>query len=195
MSQQQLIVAITGASGAAVAKALIHRSKWPVTVIVTLWGESVFEHECRDFNQISSQVTKVYKSDNLWAPPASGSVLTKGMVIAPCSANTLAKIAAGIGDNLIVRAAHCHLKERRPLVLVLREAPLTLIDLENALRVATAGGIIMPLSPPFYMLKNQSSKKTTLSDLLNAFADRVLSLLGQPVPDNWETVQLTNGPP
>lgn len=195
MTQQNLIVAITGASGAAVAKVLINRSKWPVTLIATPWGESVFGHECSDFNQISSQVAKFYKSDNLWAPPASGSVPTKGMVIAPCSANTLAKIAAGIGDNLIVRAAHCHLKERRPLVLILREAPLTHIDLENALRVSTAGGIIAPLTPPFYMFKNQSPKKTTLSDLLNAFADRVFSLLGQPVPDNWETVQLTNGTP
>lgn len=188
MNPQQLIIAITGASGAYVAKVLLERSKWPVTLITTPWGESVFTHECGDFEQIAVKAARVYKSDNLWAPPSSGSVPSAGMVVAPCSANTLAKIAAGIGDNLVLRAAHCHLKERRPLILVLREAPLTMIDLENAARVAAAGGIIMPLTPPFFMFGTQSPQKITLNDLMTAFADRVLSLLGQPAPANWETI-------
>ena len=188
MNQKHLILGITGASGALTAKVLLTRSKWPVSLIVTPWGESVFEHECGDFTQLSAKAANTYKSDNLWAPPASGSVPTIGMVVAPCSANTLAKIAAGIGDNLVLRAAHCHLKEGRPLILVLREAPLTTIDIENASRVAAAGGIIMPLTPPFFMFGKQPPEKVTLLDLLNVFADRVLSLLGQPAPANWETI-------
>jgi len=192
MDQPHLILALTGASGAGIAQVLLERSKWPVTLIATNWGQALFEHECGDYSQMSSKAARVYKSDDLWAPPASGSVPTKGMVIAPCSANTLAKIAAGMGDNLVTRAAYCHLKQRRPLILVLREAPLTTIDLENAARVSTAGGIIMPLTPPFYMFAGQSLKKTTLFDSLNAFTDRVLLLLGQPIPANWETIQIKN---
>ena len=73
------------------------------------------------------------------------------MVILPCSTDTLGKVAGGIADSLITRAAHCHLKERRKLVLCIRESPWSLIDLENARKVAAAGGIIMPISPPYYM--------------------------------------------
>jgi 4-hydroxy-3-polyprenylbenzoate decarboxylase len=192
MDQPQLILALTGASGAKMVQVLLERSKWPVTLIVTKWGQAVFEHECGEYSQIASKAAQVYKNDDFWAPPASGSVPTKGMVIAPCSANTLAKIAAGMGDNLVTRAAYCHLKQRRPLILVLREAPLTTIDLENAARVSAAGGIIMPLTPPFYMFAGQSSKKTTLFDLLNALADRILFLLGQRLPANWETIHTKN---
>ncbi len=189
MNEKHLILGVTGASGARVAQVLLERSRWPVTLIATPWGETVFEHECGDFKQLSSKAERVFKGDNLWAPPSSGSVPTIGMIIAPCSANTLGKIAAGIGDNLILRAAHCQLKERRPLVLVLRESPLTSIDLDNASRVATAGGIIMPLAPPFFMFGSASPRKISLEDLLIAFADRVLSLLGQTPSANWETVQ------
>lgn len=196
MNQKQLILAVTGASGAAAAKVLLERSQWPVALIATPWGQSVYAHECGDFDSIASKAARLYKHDDLRAPPASGSVPTAGMVIAPCSANTLAKIAAGIADNLILRAAHCHLKERRPLILVLRETPLTTIDLENAARIAAAGGVVMPLTPPFFMFGNQSPQKITLQDLLIAFADRVLSLLGQPAPANWETAfkQFPNRP-
>lgn len=189
MNEKQLILGVTGASGAAIAEVLLTRSKWPVTLIATPWGKSVFTHEHKDFDLISSKAADRYESDDLWAPPASGSVPSAGMVIAPCSANTLAKIAAGIADNLVLRAAHCHLKERRPLILVVREAPLTTIVLENAVRVAAAGAVVMPLSPPFFMFGGQSPQKTTLQDLLNAFADRVLSLLGQPAPADWGTVK------
>ena len=192
MDQPQLILALTGASGAGVTQVLLEHSKWPVTLIATKWGQAVFEHECGDYKKIASKAAQVYKNDDFWAPPASGSVPTRGMVIAPCSANTLAKIAAGMGDNLVTRAAYCHLKQRRPLILVLREAPLTAIDLENAVRVSAAGGIIMPLTPPFYMFSGQSSKKTTLFDLLNAFADRILFLLGQRAPADWGTIHSRN---
>ena len=178
MDQPQLILALTGASGAKMVQVLLERSKWPVTLIATQWGQAVFEHECGEYSQIASKATQVYKNDDFWAPPASGSVPTK--------------IAAGMGDNLVTRAAYCHLKQRRPLILVLREAPLTTIDLENAARVSAAGGIIMPLTPPFYMFAGQSSKKTTLIDLLNAFADRILALLGQRAPANWETIHTKN---
>ena len=111
------------------------------------------------------------------------------MVVLPCSAHTLAQIAAGLGDNLITRAAHCQLKEQRPLILCLREAPLTLIDVENARRAARAGAVIMPMSPPFFMFAGSDPKATSMHDLLDAFADRVLALLGQSADQTWEDVR------
>jgi 4-hydroxy-3-polyprenylbenzoate decarboxylase len=94
-----------------------------------------------------------------------------------------------LGDTLIARAAHCQLKERRPLILGLRETPLTLIDLRNAVRAAEAGAVIMPLSPPFYMFKGHTPDKITLHDLMAAYVDRVLTLLGHEAATTWEDVR------
>jgi len=110
---------------------------------------------------------------------SSGSVPTVGMVILPCSTNTMGKIAAGIGDTLICRAAHCHLKEHRRLVLCVRETPWSLIDCENARTVSAAGGIVMPLSPPFYAA-GREPETVTMLELLTVFVDRVLAVLGHP---------------
>ena len=111
------------------------------------------------------------------------------MVILPCSANTMGQIAAGLGDTLITRAAHCHLKERRSLVLGLRETPLSIIDLRNAANVAAAGATVMPLSPPFFMFKGRSPEQISLHDLMSAYVDRVLALLGRPLSETWEDVR------
>ncbi len=110
------------------------------------------------------------------------------MVVLPCSTNTLAKIAGGIADSLITRAAHCHLKEHRKLVLCVRESPWTLIDLDNARKVAAAGGIIMPLSPPFYMAAGRDPDTVTMTELLGAYVDRVLAVLGHPAETDWESI-------
>jgi 4-hydroxy-3-polyprenylbenzoate decarboxylase len=111
------------------------------------------------------------------------------MVILPCSANTLGQIAAGLGETLISRAAHCHLKERRPLVIGLREAPLTTIDVQNAAKAAAAGATLMPLCPPFYMFKGRKPDQITMHELLTAYVDRILSLLGHPLKSTWEDVR------
>jgi flavin prenyltransferase len=188
-SQPQLVVAMTGASGAGAAGLLIERSPWPVVLVASRWARKVYDYECGGFDQLTARAKSVYAADNLWAPISSGSVPTVGMVVLPCSAHSLAQIAAGLADNLIARAAHCHLKEKRPLILCLRETPLTAIDLENAARAARAGASIMPLSPPFYMFHPKPLETITAHDLLGAFVDRVLALLGRPADRDWASVQ------
>ncbi len=181
-----LIVAMTGASGAYAAELLVKKSPWPTMLIASKWAQEIYAHECGPFDSLAKSADRVFDNADMMAPPASGSVPTAGMVVLPCSANTLGQIAAGLGDTLVARAAHCHLKERRPLVLGLREAPLTTIDVQNALTLANAGATIMPLSPPFFMFKDQSPRKISLHDVMEAYVDRILSFLGQPLDKTWE---------
>lgn len=103
---------------------------------------------------------------------ASGSFQTHGMVICPCSCTTLAAVANGLGTNLIHRAAEVHLKERRKLILLTRETPLSLVQIENMRRVTEAGGIVMPASPGFY------SGATTVADLVDYLVARICDRLG-----------------
>jgi len=186
---KKLVLGISGATGAFAASRLVEKSPWPVWLVATRWGRAVFEHECGPFESLANQADRVFENDDLFAPIASGSVPTAGMVILPCSANTLGQIASGVGDTLLTRAAHCHLKERRPLVFGLRETPLTFIDLKNASRIAAAGGMIMPISPPYYMTAEKDPSQVTLAELLDSFVDRVLALLGQPAAQTWEDVR------
>lgn len=183
-----LVVAVTGATGAVAAKLLVRRSSWPVALVASRWGRDVYTRECGPFEELAAAAHVVYDDGDMTAAIASGSVPTVGMVVLPCTANTLAKIAAGLDDTLIARAAHCHLKERRRLILCVREAPWSLIDCENARTVSLAGGIVMPMSPPFYM-PGKPPESTTLLDVMTAYVDRVLALLGQPAERNWESVK------
>ena len=116
----------------------------------------------------------LHNPNDIGAAIASGSYLTAGMVICPCSAHSLAAIASGLGDNLITRAAMVTLKECRRLVLVPRETPLSPIELENMLRLSRAGAVICPACPGFYM------KPTSVEDLVDFVVGRVLDLLGIP---------------
>src|SRR5690348_17589809 len=111
---------------------------------------------------------------NLGADIASGSFRQDGMAIVPCSAGALGRIASGISESLVSRAADVCLKERRPLVLCLRETPLNRIHLENMLRVHDAGAVVMPLMPAFYY------EPQAIADLVDQFAYRVLAQLGLP---------------
>ena len=185
---QHLVLGITGATGVAAAALLIERAPWPVTLVASHWGQRVVEHEWGPYAELCAKASRTAENDDLFDAISSGSVATVGMAILPCSANTLAHIAAGLGNTLITRAAHCHLKERRPLVLCLRESPLSRIDLENALRVADAGGIILPMTPPFYMHGKRPSA-VSLEEVLTVFVDRVLAVLGHPAPSTWEDVR------
>jgi 4-hydroxy-3-polyprenylbenzoate decarboxylase len=187
--QSHLIVGITGASGIHAARLLVEKSPWPVDLVVSRWGRDVAGTECGGIEPIEAHAARVFKADDLFAPLASGSVAALGMVVLPCSAHTLAQVAVGLGDSLITRAAHCQLKERRPLILCLRESPLTLIDLENARRSAAAGAVIMPMSPPFFMFAGADPKTVSMDDLLDAFVDRVLALLGRPSARTWEDIR------
>jgi 4-hydroxy-3-polyprenylbenzoate decarboxylase len=184
-----LILGITGASGIHAARLLVKKSPWPVDLVVSRWGRKVAGTECGGLETIETHARRVFMPDDLFAPMASGSVASVGMAVLPCSAHTLAQIAAGLGDSLITRAAHCQLKEQRPLILCLREAPLTLIDLDNARRASAAGAVIMPMSPPFFMFAGADPKTVSMDDLLDAFVDRVLALLGQSPSRTWEDIR------
>ncbi|OGV71252.1 MAG: hypothetical protein A3K19_18965 [Lentisphaerae bacterium RIFOXYB12_FULL_65_16] len=181
-----LILAVSGATGAHAADLLLEKSPWPVSLIASEWGRNVYERECGDFARLTARADKVFEDTDLGAQVASGSTPSVGMVILPCSTNTLAKVAHGVADSLITRAAHCHLKEGRKLVLCVRESPWTLIDLNNAATLAAAGGVIMPLSPPFYQTIGRDPQSVTMSELLGLFVDRVLAVLGHPSPTRWE---------
>ena len=132
----------------------------------------------RLLGQTSSKIQQQSNS-NIGANIASGSYLVDGMVVIPCSAGTLSRIANGDASHLIERAADVCLKERRPLVLCVRETPLNKIHIHNMLRAADAGATIFPLIPTFYNLPH------TLDDMAREFAFRVLAHLGLPQPDAY----------
>lgn len=184
-----LVVAMTGASGALATKLLIEKSQWPVTLVASGMGRVVYEQEVGPFAELEALASTVWKDKDLTAPIASGSVPTVGMVIVPCSANTLGKVAAGIADSLVTRAAHCHLKEGRKLVLCVREAPWTLLNVRSAENIAAAGGTIMPMSPPYYMVKGRDPAEVSMVEMLGYYVDHVLSLFGQEAPVTWEDIR------
>jgi 4-hydroxy-3-polyprenylbenzoate decarboxylase len=184
-----LIVAMTGASGALATKLLIEKSQWPVTLVASKMGRVVYEQEVGPFTELEALADKVWKDGDLTATIASGSVPTAGMVIMPCSANTLGKVACGLADSLVTRAAHCQLKEGRKVVLCIREAPWTLLNAQNAVSIAAAGGIIMPMSPPYYMSKGRDPNTVSMAEMLGYFVDHVLSLFGQQAPQTWEDIR------
>jgi flavin prenyltransferase len=189
LKKPPLIVAMTGASGVYAGRLLLEKSPWPTVLVASRWAREIFEQECGSFDSLAQCATQVYDPGDMTAPPSSGSTETVGMVIVPCSVNTLGQIANGLADNLITRAAHCHLKERRPLILGLRETPLTSIDLLNASRADAAGAVVMPLSPPFFMFKGRRPQQITLHDLMDAYVDRVLALLGRRMSVTWEDIR------
>jgi 4-hydroxy-3-polyprenylbenzoate decarboxylase len=185
----KLTLAVTGASGMLTAKILLEKSPWPVALVASDWGREVYEREVGPFEGLQKMAAEVLDNEDLGASLASGSVESAGMLVAPCSANTMGQIASGVSPSLITRAAHCHLKERRPLVLCVRETPWSLIDLDNARSVAAAGGAVMPISPPFFMTAQRDPDRVSMAELLGLYADRVLKLLGHPAPITWESVK------
>lgn len=172
----RLVVAVTGASGVIYGKRLLEvlREKNVEThLIVSRAAEKVVEHELglskKDLEKLA---THSYDVDDLTAPLMSGSFKTDGMVIVPCSMKTLAGIVHGFADNLILRAADVALKEKRPLVVVPRETPLSLVHLRNMLEAAKTGVFMVPAMPAFY----QQPRK--IDDLVNFIVGRVLNCLG-----------------
>lgn len=180
---KQIVLAITGASGAIYATRLLNvvaASGAQLHVIISPYGrrllaEELGIRECTPSTlagAVNAPRVTIHDYRDVGSKLASGSFLTDGMVICPCSGNTLADVAAGAGSNLISRAAAVHLKEMRRLVLVPREMPLSIIEMENMLRVARSGGVICPASPGFYMLPK------SLEDLADFVVGKVCDLLG-----------------
>jgi flavin prenyltransferase len=151
---QRLIVAITGASGAIYGIRLLERLREleiETHLIATRWGRVTIEHETDySWSQVKELADVVHSEGDQAAPISSGSFLTRGMVIAPCSAKTLSAIATGFAHNLVCRAADVTIKEKRPLVLMVRETPLHTIHLRNMLTLAEMGVTIAPPAPAFY---------------------------------------------
>jgi 4-hydroxy-3-polyprenylbenzoate decarboxylase len=139
--------------------------------VFSRWGAEVLRLEC-GFGPEDFPGVRFHDPDDMSAPPASGSTLYDGMVILPCSMHTLACTAHGMSFNLLQRAAGVMLKEKRPLVLVPRETPLSVVHLENMLALARAGAVILPASPAFY------HKPRDLDALINQTAGKVLNTLG-----------------
>ena len=192
---QDLLVCITGASGSIYAERLLryaidHFDR--VGLVLTPGGAEVAASELGwavDFD--SMQVTgapeeivqgvRLYHPEDLSSPYASGSAAPDAMIVIPCTVGTAARMAAGLGDTLVTRSAAVCLKERKPLVLVVREAPLTLVDLRNLATLCEAGAVVMPAAPSFY------SRPDTIEDMADYFALRVLDQVGLRLdhPARW----------
>lgn len=182
----RVLVGVTGATGAPLVKRFLERCPGDLFLVMSQWGKAVTHMEMGLRPEDLDPLVKARFADtDLSAPVASGSNAFDAYIILPCTTNTLAKIAAGLSDTLITRAAHVALKERRRLIVCVRETPWTTIDCRNALTVSEAGGIIMPLSPPMYV------QPGSVDDLVEAFTDRLLGLLGQPMADGWRCEELT----
>ncbi|MEE8267744.1 MAG: flavin prenyltransferase UbiX [Gemmatimonadales bacterium] len=187
-----LILAITGASGAPYAVRLLEvlaRRQVPTWLIVSAHGWRLLQTECaiadRDALQEAtggdwSSVT-LYPNDDRGAHPASGSCPTSGMVVCPCSMGTLSAIAHGSSRSLIERAADVTLKERRPLIVVPRETPLSLVHLRNMTLLTEAGAVVLPAAPGFY------HRPERIDQLVDFVVQRVLDRLGLDieVADRW----------
>ena len=175
----KIIVAITGATGAIYGVRLLQRLREAgaeTHLVISRWGARTLLHETPySREQVEALATVSYAPADMGAAIASGSFRTDGMVIAPCSAKTLAAVAHGFGENLVHRAADVVLKERRRLVLVLREAPLSDIHLENMLKVSRAGAVILPPMPAFY------NHPRTVDDVVDHTVSRVLDQFGVEV--------------
>jgi len=178
-----IVVAVTGASGAIYANRLLNKlaenetinnSQNEVSVVFSATAIKVWQHELPNISYTNFPF-KYYEADNFFVPFASGSAKFSAMIICPCSMGMLAKVATGIAEDLISRAADVFLKERRKLILVCRETPLNLIHIENMRRVTLAGGIICPAVPSFY------NNPQNITELIDTVVDRIFDLAQIPV--------------
>jgi 4-hydroxy-3-polyprenylbenzoate decarboxylase len=191
MQPSRLIVGITGATGTIFGVRLLqmlHGSGVETHLVMSKWGARTLTHETQhSLQDVQNLATQSYNSGDQGAAISSGSFVTLGMVIAPCSMRTVAAIAHGLGDNLIHRAADVVLKERRKLVLVVRESPFSEIHLENMLKLARMGVVILPPVPAFY------NNPQNLDDMINHITMRVIDQfdIHLEVMNRWDGVLRT----
>ena len=173
----KIIIAITGASGSIYAKVLLDKlflikSQWSALgIVITDNAKIVWKTELEE-NGYDKYDTKYYDKNDFMAPFASGSGNYNTMIIVPCSMGTIGRIASGVSNDLISRAADVILKERRKLICVVRETPYSLVHLKNMETITQAGGIICPATPSFY------SKPKTIEEVVATVADRIIDLAG-----------------
>lgn len=190
--EKRIIVAVTGASGAVYSRRLLEvlaAAGADIHLVISPYGRRLLADELGIKeptpeslvgSTLASAITMHSYSD-VGDSLASGSFLTRGMIICPCTSNTLGEVASGLGSNLIARAAAVHLKEARKLILVPREMPISQIDIQNMLRISQAGGVICPAAPGFYMLPK------SIGDLVDFVAGKLCDLLDIPhnLPTRW----------
>lgn len=179
------IVGITGASGVIYGVNFLRRCPDEKFLVVSKWGKRVLLEELGlKVEELSPWVKKTFNDWDLASPFSSGSNHFDAFVIIPCSVSTMGKIASGISDTLITRIAQVALKERRKLVIALRETPLSSIALENALKLSREGAVIMPISPPHYI------EIKGVNDLVDGFVDKVLKVIGVDDGRGWRCEEL-----
>jgi 4-hydroxy-3-polyprenylbenzoate decarboxylase len=182
----RVIVGVSGASGAAIGLRIVEILREldaETHLIVSKAAERTLAEEVGPdaFDLLRAAASQCHAIDDVGARIASGSFRTQGMIIAPCSMRTLAAIAHCLADNLLVRAADVHLKERRPLVLVARETPLHLGHLRAMTAATEAGAIVMPPAPAFYL------KPASVAEIVDQIARRAIDLLHlfEPLSREW----------
>ncbi len=172
----KILLAITGASGVVYGKRLLEvlseRDEIQVELIVSEAAKELMQTELNvSYEEVKKNADSVYEPSNLKAPPSSGSSIYDAMVIAPCSMSSLSKIANGVSDNLITRAANVSLKENRKLILTPRETPLTATWLKNMHLLSSEGAILLPAMPGFYGYAD------TMEDLVDFIVGKILDSL------------------
>ena len=191
---KKIVVGVTGASGAPYLLRLLRllaEADIEIHLTVSTLGKRLLAEEL-NITTISvhtlgipdyEQNLIVYNNKDLGATIASGTFLHDGMIVLPCSSNTLGAISSGVTNTLVQRAAAVTLKEKRPLVLAHRESPLSLIDLRNMCTVTEAGAVIAPLSPGFYMIPE------SIGDMVDFMAGKLADLMGVPheCPIRWNS--------
>jgi 4-hydroxy-3-polyprenylbenzoate decarboxylase len=183
---RRLIVGLTGATGAILGVRLLEALKEcdvESHLVISNWARRTIEHETQyTLKQVCALATVYHNSTNMAAEISSGSFITDGMVVIPCSMRTLGCIAHGYGEHLVHRAADVILKERRRLVLVARESPLSELHLENMLKLARMGVTIIPPMPAFY------NHPQSINDIVDHIVARVLDQFGisAPFAKRWD---------
>lgn len=189
--EKKIVIAITGASGALYAKLLIEqllaiKQQWSdLAVVMSKNAQTVWETELGNTDYLNYPV-KYFEKYDFDAPFASGSAKYSHMVVVPCSMGSLGRIAQGVSDDLVTRAADVMLKERRKLILAVRETPYNLIHIRNMETVTLAGGIICPLSPSFY------SQPTSIEAVGKTVVNRIIDLMDLQLEGfRWGTGKLS----
>lgn len=176
-AQRKIVIAISGASGSIYAKTLIDKFiKIPsqyseISLVFSENAKLIWKSELKN-NDFNNLPFKIYNNNDFYAPFASGSAKYDTMIVCPCSMGTLARIANGISNDLISRGADVILKERKKLILVTRETPLSIIHIENMKKISLAGGIVCPANPSFY------SNPKSIEQLVSTVIDRVIDIAG-----------------
>lgn len=193
--KRRLVVGVTGATGSAYAVRLLELARQQndveVHLVVSSSGFLNIKHELGiSRSQVQDLADHVYSVRDIGATLASGSFATTGMIVVPCSMRTLAAVAHGLSDNLITRAADVTLKERRRLVMAIRETPFNLAHLRNMTAITEMGGIIFPPLPAFYHLPQ------TIGEIIDHSVVRLLELVGIDVPrPSWSGLQASPSVP